>query len=98
MNLALCHICNAQRLDCRSVRATHQPLWYSATIVYNNFPWPVDITAPRKAAIEKAAKHVLDVRKLHATNDLATLYDPVYMTRDLRDAAQGLGQTGPCCL
>lgn len=63
---------------------------YSATIVYNNFPWPAEITASRKAAIEKAALHVLDVRKLHADSDLATLYDPVYMTRDLRDAHKAL--------
>ena len=63
---------------------------YSATIVYNNFPWPVDITAPRKAAIEKAARHVLDVRKLHTDSDLATLYDPEIMPKDLRAAHRAL--------
>lgn len=63
---------------------------YSVGIVYNNFPWPLDVTGPRKAAIEKAAEHILATRQLHPDSDLATLYDPVYMPPDLRAAHRAL--------
>ena len=35
---------------------------YSNKIVYNNFPWPQSATEAQKAAVEKAAQAVLDVR------------------------------------
>lgn len=63
---------------------------YSATIVYNNYPWPIDITGPRKAAIEKAAAHVLAVREKHKDSNLATLYDALAMPPDLRKAHRDL--------
>ncbi len=59
---------------------------YSATIVYNNYPWPSDITGPRKAVIEKAASNVLLVREKHKGSSLSTLYDPLAMPTDLRKA------------
>src|SRR5574340_506859 len=35
---------------------------YSISIVYNNFPWPQDITDKHKDTIESAAQAVLDAR------------------------------------
>lgn len=63
---------------------------YSATIVYNNYPWPSEITGPRKVAIEKAAAHVLAVREIHKGSSLSTLYDPLAMPKDLRKAHKEL--------
>jgi hypothetical protein len=47
---------------------------YSAGIVYNNFPWPVDSKEKRRAAVEAAAQEVLDARV--ADESLADQYDP----------------------
>ena len=62
---------------------------YSNTIVYNNFPWP-EATDKQKAAIEKLAQVVLDVRASYPDSSLADLYDPIAMPPDLLKAHQGL--------
>lgn len=56
---------------------------YSASIVYNNYPWPTDVSEARRKAIEDAAKEVLAVRKKHSRTTLAELYDPLTMPADL---------------
>ena len=52
---------------------------YSAKLVYNNYPWPESATEKRCAAVEAAAKLVLDVREeyLSQGSTLADLYDPI---------------------
>ena len=52
---------------------------YSASIVYNNFPWPEAPTAAHKTAIEAAAQTVLDTRAQFPGSTLADLYDPLAM-------------------
>ncbi len=58
---------------------------YSATIVYNNFPWckPTDA---QKAKIEQTAQAILDVRAKYPDSSLADLYDETTMPADLRKA------------
>lgn len=63
---------------------------YTASIVYNNFPWPSDPTDKQKSAIEEAAQGVLNARAAHPDASLADLYDPVAMPPDLRKAHQAL--------
>ncbi len=67
---------------------------YSSTIVYNNFPWPDDLSDKACKAIEAAAQAVLDARTEHQTGtnpaSLATLYDPDLMPADLRKAHTAL--------
>jgi hypothetical protein len=46
---------------------------YSASIVYNNYPWP-NPADKQRAAIETAAQNVLDARKKYPELSLATLY------------------------
>jgi hypothetical protein len=61
---------------------------YSASIVYNNFPWP---DAPYDYnAIEAAAQGVLDARAAHPGASLADLYDPLTMPGNLLKAHQAL--------
>lgn len=48
---------------------------YSASIVYNNFPWPEPADKQRKK-IEKTAQTVLDARAAYPKATLADLYDP----------------------
>lgn len=52
---------------------------YSKDIVYNNYPWPENPSDKQKAAIEKAAQKVLDVRVDFPNSSLADLYDPLTM-------------------
>jgi hypothetical protein len=58
---------------------------YSASIVYNNFPWP-DPSDKQRLAIEKAAQAVLDARARFPDSSLAVLYDPLYMPPPLAEA------------
>jgi len=62
---------------------------YSASLVYNNFPWP----APgenRKAAIVDTARTILDIRLLFPDSTLAELYNPLTMPPKLVKAHQKL--------
>lgn len=56
---------------------------YSAGIVYNNFPWPENVTDKQRQIIEEAAQAVLDARAKHPGSSLADLYDPVTMPPEL---------------
>lgn len=58
---------------------------YSASIVYNNFPWPTP-TEDQKATIEQTAQGILDARALYPDKSLADLYDPDKMPVELRIA------------
>ena len=60
---------------------------YSASIVYNNFPWP-DPSQEQKQKIEKTAQAILDARGLYPASSLADLYDELTMPKELRRAHQ----------
>jgi hypothetical protein len=62
---------------------------YSASIVYNTYPWPTP-TNKQQSAIEKAAQAVLDTRTQFPRSSLADLYDPVSMPTKLAKAHQKL--------
>jgi hypothetical protein len=65
---------------------------YSASMVYNTFPWP-DANAKQRESIGSAAQYVLDTRCKHPGSTLADLYDPVSMPPDLVKAHQTLDHT-----
>ncbi len=58
---------------------------YSASLVYNNFPWPESATNDQRTTVEECAQSVLDARQSHLDNGapLADLYDPLYMPAPL---------------
>ncbi len=60
---------------------------YSATIVYNNFPW-CEPTEEQKVRIEQTAQAILDARALYPDCSLADLYDEITMPPELRKAHQ----------
>ncbi|GHV41783.1 methylase [Spirochaetia bacterium] len=62
---------------------------YSASIVYNNFPWPT-ATDKQKKEIEKAAQEVLNARGIYPDLSLAVLYDSDNMIPELVKAHQKL--------
>ena len=59
---------------------------YSKDIVYNNFPWPLDLSEDIKTSIEIRAKGVLSARAMFPDSSLADLYDPLTMPKALIDA------------
>ena len=68
---------------------------YSASIVYNNFPWPLALTRGEKAqtlqgALDATAQAVLDARALHVDASLADLYAPNTMPANLVKAHREL--------
>ena len=60
---------------------------YSASIVYNNFPW-CNPTDEQKAKIEQTAQAILDARAKYPGCSLADLYDETVMPPELRKAHQ----------
>jgi type I restriction-modification system DNA methylase subunit len=70
---------------------------YSASIVYNNFPWPESPTDAQKQAVEEAAQLVLDTRAKYPDSSLATLYNPLTMPGDLLKAHQQLDKAVDKC-
>ncbi|WP_018234416.1 DNA methyltransferase [Thioalkalivibrio thiocyanodenitrificans] len=63
---------------------------YSAGIVYNNFPWPVDVSQRLRQRISAAAEAVLEARRAFPDASLADLYDPLTMPVELQRAHQAL--------
>ncbi|UCB32269.1 hypothetical protein J9874_02831 [Duffyella gerundensis] len=62
---------------------------YSATVVYNTFPWP-DVTDEQRKSLIELAKTVLLTRENYPESTLAELYDPLKMPEDLLEAHQAL--------
>lgn len=74
---------------------------YSNRLVYNNFPWPTDVTDKQKAAVEAAAQAVLDAREPflppQGDSTLADLYDPLTMPAVLAKAHAALDRAVDRC-
>ncbi|MEI6745856.1 MAG: DNA methyltransferase [Methylococcaceae bacterium] len=71
------------RTVCGRMKSDYQ---YSASIVYNNFPFPVDVKPAAKKKIEDAAQAVLEARAVHKDKSLADLYNPKTMPENLANA------------
>ena len=52
---------------------------YSKDIVYNNYPWPENLSEKKTKSIEEKAQKVLDARLQFPSSSLADLYDPLTM-------------------
>ncbi len=70
---------------------------YSNTIVYNNYPFPQNVSDANKAKVEAAAQAVLDTRANYPASSLADLYDPLSMPPDLVKAHQALDKAVDLC-
>lgn len=57
---------------------------YSATVVYNTFPWP-DVSQRQRAEIAELASDILLTREDYPGKNLAELYDPEKMPSELLD-------------
>lgn len=70
---------------------------YSNSLVYNNFPWPTEVTDKQRKAVEQAAQAVLDARSKYPNATLAELYDPLTMPNDLTSAHDKLDRLVDRC-
>ncbi|MDQ5883492.1 MAG: hypothetical protein QG654_406 [Patescibacteria group bacterium] len=70
---------------------------YSIGIVYNNFPWPENLTEEQKKKVEDSAQKVLDTRTHFPTSSLADLYDPNTMPPELVKAHDELDRAVDAC-
>jgi hypothetical protein len=70
---------------------------YSASIVYNNYPWPEAQSDKQKQAVEDAAQAVLDARSQFPESSLAELYDPNIMPPLIVKAHQVLDKAVDQC-
>jgi hypothetical protein len=70
------------RLVCGRLESRYR---YSNTIVYNNFIWP-DTNANLLASLEQSAESILNARKFYPEANLAELYNPSIMPRELANA------------
>ena len=67
---------NWMKSTCGRMKSDFQ---YSASIVYNNYPWPENPSEKQTQTIEEKAQHVLDVRASFPNSSLADLYSPLTM-------------------
>ena len=76
------------RVVCGRIKSDYR---YSASIVYNNYPWP-NVDDVQRAAITAAGQAVLDARTplLASGETLATLYDQRAMPTSLASAHKKL--------
>ncbi|MBD2394094.1 DUF559 domain-containing protein [Cyanobacterium aponinum FACHB-4101] len=81
---------------------------YSKDIVYNNYPFPENVTAKQKEKVTNLAQKILDIRNKYTTHNpslkgeekgasLADLYDPLTMPPDLLKAHQALDKAVDSC-
>jgi hypothetical protein len=70
---------------------------YSTKLVYNNFPWPSDVSETKKQAISNAADLVLNTRREYSECSLADLYDPRTMPAELLNAHRNLDRAVDQC-
>lgn len=70
---------------------------YSAEIVYNNYPWPINPTDKQKEKVKELAQKVLDIRGKYTDCSLAVLYNPETMPAELVKAHDALDKAVDTC-
>jgi hypothetical protein len=81
--------CVAGRLESR--------FQYSNNIVYNNFPWPENVSDRHRERVIEAAENVLSIRAGLVGQTLAEMYDSVFMPPELANAHSALdGSVDKC--
>jgi hypothetical protein len=72
-------------------------LRYSARLVYNNFPWPQEVSEAKRESVDEAAENVLNTREQYPDSSLADLYDRLSMPADLTKAHTKLDRAVDRC-
>ena len=71
---------------------------YSIKLVYNNFPFPINVNEITKEQVRKKASTLLEIRKKYENeNTLADLYDDNIMPSELHKAHKELDKIVDLC-
>ena len=70
---------------------------YSKDIVYNNYPFPVNVGETKQKAVEIAAQSVLDARAFYPKSSLTDLYETGSMPLELSKAHNKLDSAVDKC-
>jgi len=70
---------------------------YSNELVYNNYPFPKEISDKNKKNVEEKAQTILDIRAEFTDSSLADLYNPLAMPPRLKKAHQALDKAVDRC-
>ncbi len=70
---------------------------YSNNIVYNNFPWPENVSEEKKKKVKECAEYLLTIRTTFPHSSLADLYDPNTMPPELVEAHNNLDRAVDVC-
>jgi hypothetical protein len=70
---------------------------YSNELVYNNYPFPKDVSDKNIKTVETKAQAILDIRAEFTDSSLADLYDPLAMPPKLKRAHQELDKAVDKC-
>jgi hypothetical protein len=81
------HVCGRIKSDFR----------YSTRLVYNNYPWPRNVSDANSQRVERAAQAVMDARRHFPDSTLADLYDPDAMPAALHRAHNALDRAVDRC-
>lgn len=74
------------RTVCGRIKSDYR---YSASIVYNTFPWPT-VSEEQKKAVSELADMVLNIRNMYPDKTLAEMYDPDKMPEPLAETHHNL--------
>lgn len=70
---------------------------YTGKLVYNNFPWPMNVSDSNRKKVEEKAQAVLDARTKFPNSSFADLYDPRSMPAALAKAHRELDMAVDRC-
>lgn len=70
---------------------------YSSDIVYNNFPFPDNVSAKAKVNVEQKVQKILDIRKKYSDSSPSDLYDMPMTAVDLVKAHEELDKAVDLC-
>ena len=70
---------------------------YSNKLVYNNYPFPKDVSDKNRTTVEEKAQNILEIRTEFTDSSLADLYDPLAMPPKLKKAHQELDRAVDKC-
>jgi len=70
---------------------------YSNELVYNNYPFPKNISDKNKKSVEEKAQNILEIRADFKESSLADLYNPLAMSPRLKKAHQSLDKEVDKC-
>jgi hypothetical protein len=82
------------KFTCGKIKSDYR---YSNEMVYNNYPFPKNVSGKNKTKVSEKAQNILDVRAEFPKSSLADLYNPLTTPPKLAKAHQALDKVVDLC-